>query len=108
MGRLSTLDDWLNYQENLHSHEIDLGLERIQAVYQKLFPNEVSSDQCHACRYPITKADKYHQHYEKGVSCPHCYGTRSKDQSTATKKGSTKLNWQKPVARSILATMRRK
>ncbi|CAC9575314.1 Dihydrofolate synthase (EC 6.3.2.12) @ Folylpolyglutamate synthase (EC 6.3.2.17) [uncultured Gammaproteobacteria bacterium] len=42
MGRLSTLDDWLNYQENLHSHEIDLGLERIQAVYQKLFPNEVS------------------------------------------------------------------
>ncbi|CAC9623722.1 Rhodanese domain protein UPF0176 [uncultured Gammaproteobacteria bacterium] len=37
-------------------------------------------DQCHACRYPITKADKYHQHYEKGVSCPHCYGTRSKDQ----------------------------
>lgn len=42
MGRLSTLDDWLNYQENLHSHEIDLGLERIQAVYQKLFPNGVS------------------------------------------------------------------
>ncbi|SHE20392.1 Rhodanese domain protein UPF0176 [Bathymodiolus brooksi thiotrophic gill symbiont] len=37
-------------------------------------------DQCHACRYPITKTDKYHQHYEKGVSCPHCYGTRSKDQ----------------------------
>jgi hypothetical protein len=42
LGRLSTLDDWLNYQENLHSHEIDLGLERIQAVYQKLFPNGVS------------------------------------------------------------------
>ncbi|CAB5498721.1 bifunctional folylpolyglutamate synthase/dihydrofolate synthase [Bathymodiolus thermophilus thioautotrophic gill symbiont] len=42
MGRLSTLDDWLHYQENLHSHEIDLGLERIQAVYQTLFPNGVS------------------------------------------------------------------
>jgi dihydrofolate synthase/folylpolyglutamate synthase len=42
LGRLSTLDDWLHYQENLHSHEIDLGLERIQAVYQTLFPNGVS------------------------------------------------------------------
>ncbi|SGZ80425.1 Dihydrofolate synthase @ Folylpolyglutamate synthase [Bathymodiolus thermophilus thioautotrophic gill symbiont] len=42
MGRLSTLDDWLHYQENLHSHEIDLGLERIQTVYQTLFPNGVS------------------------------------------------------------------
>lgn len=37
-------------------------------------------DQCHACRYPITKEDKQHQHYEKGVSCPRCYGTRSDEQ----------------------------
>lgn len=36
--------------------------------------------QCHACRYPITKEDKQHQHYEKGVSCPRCYGTRSDEQ----------------------------
>lgn len=30
-------------------------------------------DQCHACRRPISAADKAHAHYEPGVSCPHCY-----------------------------------
>ena len=29
-------------------------------------------DQCYACRMPITEDDKQHEHYEKGVSCPHC------------------------------------
>ncbi|MDG2354172.1 MAG: rhodanese-related sulfurtransferase [Gammaproteobacteria bacterium] len=37
-------------------------------------------DQCHACRYPITQEDKAHPHYEKGVSCPRCYGSKSNDQ----------------------------
>ena len=41
MGGLKTLDEWLNWQENLHTQEIDLGLERIQKVYQKLFPDGV-------------------------------------------------------------------
>lgn len=39
MGRLKTLDDWLRWQENLHESVIDLGLERIEVVYNKLFPN---------------------------------------------------------------------
>lgn len=30
-------------------------------------------DQCHACRMPITDAHKASPHYEKGISCPHCY-----------------------------------
>ena len=34
-------------------------------------------DQCHACRYPITEEDKTHLHYEKGVSCPRCYGSKN-------------------------------
>ena len=37
-------------------------------------------DQCHACRHPITNADKQHLHYQKGISCPRCYGTRSAAQ----------------------------
>ena len=41
MGRLTTLDDWLNWQEKLHESAIDLGLERIGIVYQKLFPQGV-------------------------------------------------------------------
>ncbi|HCH58018.1 MAG TPA: bifunctional folylpolyglutamate synthase/dihydrofolate synthase [Gammaproteobacteria bacterium] len=41
MGRLKTLDEWLDWQESLHTQEIDLGLERVQKVYRKLFPNGV-------------------------------------------------------------------
>ena len=41
MGRLKTLNEWLNWQESLHTQEIDLGLERIQKIYQKLFPDGV-------------------------------------------------------------------
>ncbi len=32
-----------------------------------------SYDMCHACRQPITEADKTSEHYAKGVSCPACY-----------------------------------
>ncbi len=38
-------------------------------------------DQCYACRYPITEADKQSPHYEKGVSCHHCF-----DQTTAEQR----------------------
>jgi len=41
LGGLKNLSQWLTWQENLHSQEIDLGLERIQCVYTKLFPNGV-------------------------------------------------------------------
>jgi len=41
LERLNTLDDWLDYQQNLHFQEIDLGLERVKKVYQKLFPKGV-------------------------------------------------------------------
>lgn len=30
-------------------------------------------DLCHACRMPISEADKASPHYEPGVSCPHCH-----------------------------------
>lgn len=33
-------------------------------------------DQCHACRLPITDADKANQKYQSGVSCPACYDTK--------------------------------
>lgn len=37
-------------------------------------------DQCHACRMPISEADKEHAHYERGVSCPHCYDTVTEER----------------------------
>lgn len=29
-------------------------------------------DSCHACRRPVSPADKAHPSFEQGVSCPHC------------------------------------
>ncbi|MDT8428347.1 MAG: rhodanese-related sulfurtransferase [Pseudomonadales bacterium] len=37
-------------------------------------------DQCHACRRPITTADKSSPHYEKGVSCPYCHDRHTPEQ----------------------------
>ena len=37
-------------------------------------------DQCHACRLPITEADKASDKYEKGVSCPRCWDKKSSEQ----------------------------
>lgn len=37
-------------------------------------------DQCYACRYPITEAEKASEFYQKGVSCPHCYDKLSVQQ----------------------------
>ncbi len=39
-----------------------------------------SYDQCFACRLPITEEDKASEHYQQGVSCPHCFGKVSGDQ----------------------------
>ena len=39
-----------------------------------------SYDQCHACRLPITEADKRSEKYQPGVSCPACYDSRSDDE----------------------------
>lgn len=34
-----------------------------------------SYELCYACGNPISQADKTHDHYEPGISCPHCYAT---------------------------------
>lgn len=39
-----------------------------------------SYDQCHACRLPITEADKTSDTYQAGVSCPACYESKSDDE----------------------------
>ncbi len=37
-------------------------------------------DQCYACRYPITEADKKKEEYVQGVSCHHCNDKMSDEQ----------------------------
>jgi len=39
-----------------------------------------SYDQCHACRLPITEADKKSEKYQQGVSCPHCFNKKTDEQ----------------------------
>jgi len=41
---------------------------------------ESDYDQCFACRYPITEAEKDHPLYIKGVSCPRCHNKMSEEQ----------------------------
>lgn len=36
--RFTTLDQWLHWQEDLHPSKIDLGLDRVRAVWQRLHP----------------------------------------------------------------------
>lgn len=54
-----------------------------------------SYDQCYACRLPITEEDKTSEKYEKGVSCPYCFGKVSADQ----KKRFTEREKQMELAR---------
>ncbi len=37
-------------------------------------------DQCHACRRPITEADKQHADYQRGVSCHKCIHEQTDEQ----------------------------
>ena len=61
-----------------------------------------SYDQCHACRLPITEADKLSDKYQAGVSCPACYDSRTdedrqryrereKQQRLALERGETHI-----------------
>ncbi|WP_462382911.1 oxygen-dependent tRNA uridine(34) hydroxylase TrhO [Pseudomonas sp. Marseille-QA0892] len=35
--------------------------------------SEGEYDQCHACRAPVSDADRQSEHYVAGISCPHCW-----------------------------------
>ncbi len=41
--RFSSLDDWLEWQSSLHPHEIELGLDRVDSVWQRLRPSGLVS-----------------------------------------------------------------
>ena len=41
---------------------------------------EGSYDMCHGCRMPITDKDKITKKYIKGVACPSCFNSKTKEQ----------------------------
>ena len=74
-------------------------------------------DQCHACRLPITDADKESEQYVSGVSCPYCisklsekkkasFAEREKQVRLAEKRGETHIGGD--VAASIELSKARK
>lgn len=52
-------------------------------------------DQCHACRRPITNADKLDSKYEKGVSCHRCFGSKSTKQLQRYREREKQINLAK-------------
>jgi UPF0176 protein len=52
-------------------------------------------DQCFACRYPITEADKTSEHYIQGVSCPRCYDKYTDEQRSRFQEREKQINLAK-------------
>ena len=75
-GILKYLEE-VSEQETLWQGECFVFDNRV-AVDHKLQKGQY--DQCHACRMPITELEKEHPHYEKGVSCHHCFEKQTPEQ----------------------------
>jgi len=65
-------------QDTLWQGECYVFDERITVNHQL---EKGAYDQCNACRLPITEQDKHSEHYQQGVSCPHCF-----DKTTVQQK----------------------
>ncbi len=64
-------------EDSLWAGECFVFDERV-AVDHQLKPGQY--DQCHACRHPISVADKQSDSYVVGVSCPHCIEIKTQEQ----------------------------
>ncbi len=58
--------------------------------------SEGDYDQCHACRTPISVADRESEHYAPGISCPHCWDSLSEK----TRAGARERQKQIELARA--------
>lgn len=38
---------------------------------------------CHSCGWPLSAQERQHQHFEEGVSCPHCFALTTAEQKAA-------------------------
>lgn len=51
--------------------------------------------QCHACRRPVTAEEAASEHYEKGVSCPHCINETDEARRTAFRERQRQVELSK-------------
>ena len=47
---------------------------------------------CHACRSPLRLTDKNHEHYEKGISCHKCFGTKTDKKILSLKERKKQID----------------
>ncbi len=47
---------------------------------------------CHACRMPLRLTDKNHEHYEKGISCHKCFGTKTDKKILSLKERKKQID----------------
>ncbi|MGJ8667865.1 MAG: rhodanese-related sulfurtransferase [Oceanococcus sp.] len=63
------------------------------AVDQNLQQGEYRS--CRCCRYPLSTQDRQHEHYEEGVSCPHCYAKQSASKRAGLRERTRQMKLAK-------------
>tara|TARA_B100000989_G_scaffold46238_1_gene29818 strand:- start:580 stop:963 length:384 start_codon:yes stop_codon:yes gene_type:complete len=62
-------------------------------VNPRLEPSDY--DLCHACRGPLRIDDKKHMHYEKGISCHNCFGTKTEKKISSLKERKKQIELTK-------------
>ncbi len=75
-GILKYLED-VPEQESLWEGECFVFDERVTVNHAL---EKGNYDQCNACRMPITEQDKLSNHYQHGISCPHCFEKSTPEQ----------------------------
>ena len=50
---------------------------------------------CHACRGPLGLKDKNHVHYEKGISCHNCFGTKTEEKISSLRERKKRFELNK-------------
>ncbi len=60
------------------------------AVNSHLEPSDF--ELCHACRSPLRLTDKNHKHYEKGISCHKCFGTKTDNKILSLKERKKQID----------------
>ena len=53
---------------------------------------------CRACRHPLTPADRQHDDFVEGLSCPHCAGDTAKHQAAAERQKQMELAQKRGTA----------
>ena len=50
------------------------------AVSHGLKPSQHYTNNCHACRHPLSKEEENSDAYEEGISCPYCINDPARQQ----------------------------